>query len=402
MPYSDFDRFGKAAAAIACWCSFLLSANAVTPPSQPASGPGGAGYPYDRVDTLVRGTGTLQYWLFTPNTSGAGGPPASAPVIAFFHGYNALDPETYQAWIDHLVKRGAIVIFPKFQINAASPPAQYTADSIAAIKDALDFIATRGTAPLADVARFACIGHSIGGLTAASVAATGPGQGLPICRALMCAQSGKSTAWGPPFGVFPLADLSLLSPGTLLLSVVGEDDQLTFDTDSRRIFWESTRIPFADKNFIIVHSDSEDGTTLSADHGSPATGTGPNALDYYAYWKLSSALVSAAFYGADRQYALGNTPDQRFMGNWSNGRPVKELTIFDLRQPLEILADPVTVELRWPYIMDGWTLESSSNLGAGSWVPWATAPSRIGDFLTINTPSTPPSRFFRLKESAAP
>lgn len=400
----NFHRFRISNALLGAWLGALLAASAVTPPQQTSSGPGGSTYPYDLVDEVVRGAETplLQYWLFTPDSSGPGGPPTSAPVIVFFHGYNALNPDTYRAWIDHLVKRGAIVIFPRFQQNAASPPAQYTADSITAIRNALDFISARGTTPQADTGRFACIGHSIGGLTAANVAANGPGQGLPVCRALMCVQSGKSTAWGPPFGVFPLADLSLLDPAALLLSVIGDDDQLNIDTDSRRIFWESTRIPFANKNFVILHSDTEEGITLSADHGSPATGSGANALDYYGYWKLSAALLDAAFDGVDRQFALGNTPEQRFMGAWSNGRPFKEATVFDLRQPLEISAGSTDIELNWPYIMDEWLLESSSNLESGSWEVWSVAPSRVGDFLKITTPLIPPSRFFRLRDQAAP
>lgn len=402
--FYKFHGFRITSALLGAWLGGLIAVSAVTPPEQPSSGPGGSDYPYDEVNEVVRGAETpvLQYWLFTPDSSGPGGPPASAPVIVFFHGYNALNPDTYRAWIDHLVKRGLIVIFPRFQQNAGSPPAQYTADSITAIRNALDFIAGRGTAPQADTSRFACIGHSIGGLTAANVAAVGPGQGLPVCRALMCVQSGKSTVWGPPFGVFPLADLSLLDPGTLLLSVIGDDDVLNIDTDSRRIFWESTRIPFANKNFVILHSDTEQGVTLSADHGSPATGSGANSLDYFGYWKLSAALLDAAFDGEDRQFALGNTPEQRFMGVWSNGRPFKEATVFDLRQPLEISAGPTAVELSWPYIMDDWVLESSSNLESRSWGTSSVAASRVGDFLRITTPLIPPSRFFRLRDLSTP
>ena len=35
----------------------------------------------------------------------------------------------------------------------------------------------------------------------------------------------------------------------------------------------------------------------------------------------------AAFYNKNREYALGNTPQQRFMGVWSDGVPVKELKV---------------------------------------------------------------------------
>jgi hypothetical protein len=52
-----------------------------------------------------------------------------------------------------------------------------------------------------------------------------------------------------------------------------------------------------------------------------------DALHYYGYWKLFDALQDAAFYGKNRKYALGNTPQQRFMGYWSDGIPVKELRV---------------------------------------------------------------------------
>jgi hypothetical protein len=54
-----------------------------------------------------------------------------------------------------------------------------------------------------------------------------------------------------------------------------------------------------------------------------------NALDYYGTWKLFDALCDAAFTGKNREYALGNTPQQRFMGLWSDGTPVKELIVTD-------------------------------------------------------------------------
>jgi hypothetical protein len=54
-----------------------------------------------------------------------------------------------------------------------------------------------------------------------------------------------------------------------------------------------------------------------------------NALDFYGTWKLFDALCDAAFYSKNREYALGNTPQQRFMGLWSDGTRVKELIVTD-------------------------------------------------------------------------
>ncbi|RME06987.1 MAG: hypothetical protein D6812_00825, partial [Deltaproteobacteria bacterium] len=56
-----------------------------------------------------------------------------------------------------------------------------------------------------------------------------------------------------------------------------------------------------------------------------------DALDFYGYWKLFDALCDAAFYqGKNREYALGNTSKQRFMGRWSDGTPVEELEVLPL------------------------------------------------------------------------
>jgi len=52
-------------------------------------------------------------------------------------------------------------------------------------------------------------------------------------------------------------------------------------------------------------------------------------LDYYALWKLFDGLCDEAFYSTNREFALGNTPQQRFMGKWSDGVAVKELFITD-------------------------------------------------------------------------
>ena len=52
-------------------------------------------------------------------------------------------------------------------------------------------------------------------------------------------------------------------------------------------------------------------------------------VDYYGFWKLFDALTDAAFKNKNRRYALGNPPEQRFMGRWSDGTQVREPTILD-------------------------------------------------------------------------
>lgn len=56
-----------------------------------------------------------------------------------------------------------------------------------------------------------------------------------------------------------------------------------------------------------------------------------NALDYYGYWKVCDGMLDAAFRGQNRDAAFGGGDSVRYMGEYSDGQPVKPLVIKDLR-----------------------------------------------------------------------
>ena len=163
----------------------------------------------------------------------------------------------------------------------------------------------------------------------------------------------------------PMADLKKIESDTLLISVAGDRDTLAKDYDAKRIYYESTRVSTDNKDFVRLVTDDRGSPPLIANHRAPTapdryydngegdltarrsgqTSAGTpidgqtsressripsvDALDYYGTWKLFDALCDAAFYGKNREFALGNTPQQRFMGKWSDGVPVKELFVTD-------------------------------------------------------------------------
>jgi len=357
--------------------------SAPTPPAQPASGPGGADYRHRDVMGTSYDGGKTQFWLFEP----ANPTPEQAPVIVFSHGWGGVDPAPYRAWIDHIVRRGNIVVYPRFQTDNRTPPREFTLNAIAAVRAALDVLRNDPNRVPADPGRFALVGHSIGGALSANLAALAERAGLPPPRAVMSVEPGKT--WSLTRRVaFPLEDLSTVPRDTLLLAVAGDRDRIARDVDARRIYHETTQVPPQNKNLVLVASDYYGSPPLEAHHFAPlarsgaaapqtsegrrpgvlrerleerraargdivdnrkpdvrgqpeardedelpdvsaATATTPDALDFYAYWKLFDALTDAAFYGRNREYALGNTPQQRYMGAWSDGRPVRELIVLD-------------------------------------------------------------------------
>ena len=106
-------------------------------PSQPLSGPGGADYKHAGVTVSGYGKGENQYWIFEP----ASPTPESAPLIVFNHGLGVLNPVTYGAWIEHLVRHGNIVVYPRYQayfFMPASEIIQTSQNPIVAVKDAIE------------------------------------------------------------------------------------------------------------------------------------------------------------------------------------------------------------------------------------------------------------------------
>ena len=331
-------------------------AQAPTPPLQPETGPGGKQTTHAAVIKNRYGQGGQEYWIYEPDRPR----PTTAPVVIFMHGWGGTNPLYYGAWIDHIVKRGNIVVFPRYQTNVLTRREDFIPNTLAAVKDAFQRLQTEPGHVRPDLNKVAAVGHSLGGILSASVAALAGEERLPKIRAVMSVEPGLTRS---PASV-PIADLSKIPSDTLLLSIAGDRDSFVADDDAKRIYYESTKVSANNKDFVSLVSDERGRPGLIANHRAPTApdkdydngegdltarrssgGLGTpvdgemrgesartptiNALDYYGLWKLFDALCDAAFYGKNRQFALGNTPQQRFMGKWSDGTPVKELVVTD-------------------------------------------------------------------------
>jgi acetyl esterase/lipase len=294
-------------------------------PGQPEAGPGGTEYPHGSFERSRFGSGAAEYWVYTPDDPR----PKSAPVIVFNHGWSAMHPYVYGAWLQHLARRGNIVIYPRYQVSARTPARSFTANAAEAVKDAL--VRLRRMGPVSpELSKLAIVGHSAGGVISANMAGTWRDLGTPKPLAVMCVAPARSLYHDSVWGV-PVADYSAIETGTLLLCLVGADDRLAGSEMAEQIITEASQVPDVDKDLVVAVSDNHGSPALLADHGFATARLGSsasvNALDYYACWKLLDGLTDAAFFGKNREYALGDTPQQRHMGEWSDGAPVKELVV---------------------------------------------------------------------------
>lgn len=297
-----------------------------TPPGQPTGGPGGSDYKFGAVTSNSFGADEGQCTIFEP----AKPTPHSAPVIVFLHGWQALSPAAYGRWINHIVRKGNIVIHPAYQ-RPITPGEQFTPNAIKATKDALAVLETPGHVK-PDLTRFAIVGHSAGGTIAMNIAALAAAEDLPKPRVVMAVEPGRwltEKAPGPKLGI-PLADLSLIPADTFVMVLVGDADKRVGDGTAKEIFGQLEQIPAANKCLVTVQSDDYGAPPLVADHLFPATRTdgSVNPLAFYSCWRLFDTLTDLAF-GQRRVVVLAKIPRLTFMGAWSDGRPMREMVVVD-------------------------------------------------------------------------
>lgn len=302
-----------------------IASDAAGPPAQPApptSGPGSDDTPYPGAHATKFGPEPGGYWLWEPATGTAGtGPVASGPfpVVLYLSGCcgNGEYPTPQEAdpWLTHLARQGYVVIAPVYRA------ATVLADVPARLREALAELAQPGHSGI-DTARFAVVGYSYGGVPSVVYTATAAAEGLPIPRALFLA----APCEGSPYCQDVPTDPEFPAGLEAVVLAFGEDFRIGPDMP-RRVWNALTSLPEADRDYVAMPGDGHGLPPMLAHHGTPVDGV--DTADRYGVWKLSDALLACAFAGEWCDVALGNTPAQRFMGEWSDGEPVVELLVTD-------------------------------------------------------------------------
>jgi acetyl esterase/lipase len=315
-------------------------------PEQPEAGFGGRSYPHGGWQ-LTRFNSYEDCFFIGEPTEPV---PASAPVVVFLHGWMNSDPREYEGWLQHLCRRGWIVIFPRYQGTGESH-ADYTLNAIRSVKEAWRTIYDRKRIT-PDRERTAIIGHQCGAVVGANIAATHRHFKIAPPRALLLLSPSRFERVGAIRGL-DLYDLSGIPAGTLMLVGVGEMDAPETEPVAKDLFYGADQVRSADKNFLMFLNDLHGTPPLIADRFATLAPVDPlfervvearrhtfintfpqaalarhircrgiDALDWNGTFRLFDALAHAAFTGARRAEALGNTELQREMGSWSDGRPI--------------------------------------------------------------------------------
>lgn len=352
----------------------LGEAASLSSPTQPKTGPGA---PLDATGEVVKRAigkpNDVNYVFHMAST-----PAQPRSVVVLFHAWGAANPVVYGAWIDHLARRGHLVLFPGFQNVGGTKPKEATEKAAALIKSALAELASDAQAK-PDPAQVYYLAHSAGVGIAANLAAKASAFDIPEPKLLFLTMAGGIAKDEESKGI-PLVDLSTIPATTNLVTLTGDQNNMAADRLSRRILKEASAIPPARKLFMRSGSDDHGFPQLTATLASPAgpkDGYGsdtiklvvPEAppqldakgrrmrppppprvawsaeaqlsgeqrvllqqlerntvdtLDWLAYWRVFDILVATTQTGGELA-PLRQDASFTDMGRWSDGWPVRRL-----------------------------------------------------------------------------
>ncbi len=211
------------------------------------------------------GSNRAQVWLLRP-----AGPAKS--IVLFAHGWTAVEPtDWHRVRFDHLCARGSLVVFPRYQVDAADTWQQ----SVDGFRRGVQI----------------GFGH-LTGLQVPVVAA-----GFSFGGALVNYYAGHATGWGVPvprsvLSIFPTTRVPARSAGTPSKSVrfvllAGDRDEVVGTAGAQDFLTWLSGHPAARKTYRLIRSTA----ALTASHEAPKETT-PAATR--AFWMPIDALVSAA------------------------------------------------------------------------------------------------------------
>jgi dienelactone hydrolase len=206
-------------------------------------------------------------WIFRP----VGKPKR---LVIFFHGQGGeieATPQNHRRWIDHLVKRGAVVVYPRYEqvySQAVLDPA------VAGVRRATRRLELKGLPVLA-------LGYSRGAALAVEYAAVAKREHLPVPDAV---ESVNPVPYGETARI---VDLRPLKRRTILAVIVSEKDPHASD-GAGLLFQRLREAGFPGAQIELNIARSRGGFT--ADHLAPL---GSSAAARSAYWAPTDALIRA-------------------------------------------------------------------------------------------------------------
>lgn len=220
---------------------------------------------HDGVRIEALGNGPDRSYIFTPTDESATG----LPLVIFLHGWQGTNPKNFGALIDHLVRRGSVVIYPVYQRGANDAPQKITAIAKRSIEQTIEWLGQRHPGRvITDRALY--FGFSMGATMAINLAARAPKNGMPSASMLLLSAPGDAhhVHRGPLGRSILVTSLDRLPASVPVVIMSGSEDS-TIGVPTAIAYWNQICSQPRPKNLILWPPASHGKQNLRSTHGMP-------------------------------------------------------------------------------------------------------------------------------------
>lgn len=290
-------------------------AGGIKQPPPPETGPGSLALPFGSVREEVftnPARPDKRVYVFAPVGKDL---PAKVPVVLFLHGFGATDPDPYRLWLEHMARRGCLVIFPVYAAMEAPGGLSRYDTMWSGFEEGIRRWAAGSPAP--DVERLGVVGHSFGGGAAPAMAA----------RAAVRGYGSKGLfveCWAPWYDLDKDAWTAIPAHAKLLVGAF-EGDVVCDPAMAEKFPGHAVNVPAENKAFRLLRSDDHGAPALQANHLTPLCERNADALDTRGIWRLDDMTYALAFATADAAAKSPFASDAAALalGTWSDGTPIE-------------------------------------------------------------------------------
>jgi hypothetical protein len=247
-----------------------------------------------------------------------------SPVIFMSHSFLTANVKNYEGLIEHLVSRGYCVVFVNSIAVHPSTDIRFRYDVLmSGFLEATDLIKTK-----IDTTRIGFIGH---GFSAGAF----PAIAYDFVKNRNWGSNGSFLFLSEPWYMRNITNDELIGyPQDIQMIIELYEHDKYNDWRIGQDIFNAIQIPDSNKNLIILRSDKHGSYRLKSNiftfciHKNRSGRKQIDALDIYGVYRLIDALAESSFdkHPDARKVALGsNSAEQRYMGTWSDGTPIREL-----------------------------------------------------------------------------
>jgi hypothetical protein len=276
-----------------CCCSVFAQTSVYSDPNftKPASG-----YGSDGTHTVAVASFSNPYFpsqdinIYYPSDV-----TGNVPTIFYSHAFGGSNPANVDGMLYFVAKKGYAIVFVPYQTTGVTVLNRY-ANLLNGFR-----MAARNYPAIIDTTRVGFLGWSFGG-------------GASFANSYTCftennwGQNGRFVYALAQWYSYNISQTQLQSfPTDVKLLTEIFDEDVTNDHRMAMDIFNNINLPAAEKDFLLMRSDTIGSYNYVADHTVPNC-TPFNALDYYGYYRLLDALCDYTFNGstAGKNVALGH------------------------------------------------------------------------------------------------